>query len=602
MELLFPYTAQREHQDELVKAVLHACEKGKHLVCHAPTGLGKTAAALAPALTVALQQNKTVFFLTSRHTQHMLALRTLHDIEATHNIKIPVLDLIGKKWLCLQSGAERLYSNEFMEYCRKLREDKACAYYENLRKGADVSQRAKLAVSELHASDGSTTAIMEAGKNNMVCPYEIALLHGKDARLIIADYAYIFNEGIREPFLAKIGKTLDTSIVIVDEAHNLPDRVKDLASSKVSTISIKRARQEAEKYGHDFTETLNRIERILLAKNEECYMQRDELVVGDSIIDELIEVGDAIREQQRSSFLGSIGLFLQHWKVDMDGYARILTPEKGREASLSYRCLDAGVITGPVFTQVAASICMSGTFTPTRMYSEVLDMPLDTKELTLPSPFPKENRLVIIVPKTTTKYAARSPQQYEQIGTYVADMINRIPGNSIIFFPSYDILEAVKLTVSAKATKTLFQETPGLSKEDREGLLDRFKQYHANGASLLAVTSGSFGEGVDLPGDYLKGVVIVGLPLQRPSKEVEALIAYYDKKYGKGWDYGYVIPAFNKVLQSAGRTIRTMTDRGVIIFLDERYAWSQYMRLLPPEWAPRTTILYQKPLADFFGS
>ena len=182
-ELLFPYSSQREYQDDLVKAALSVCEKKKHLLVHAPTGLGKTAAALAPALTVALKEDLTVFFLTARHTQHMLALQTLHDIEKKHNARIPVLDLIGKKWLCLQPGAERLYSNEFMEFCRALREDQRCEFYENLRSRGETSQRALGAVKQLAESDGSTKSIMDAGKSHLVCPYEVAILHGRDARL-----------------------------------------------------------------------------------------------------------------------------------------------------------------------------------------------------------------------------------------------------------------------------------------------------------------------------------------------------------------------------------------------------------------------------------
>jgi Rad3-related DNA helicase len=190
---------------------------------------------------------------------------------------------------------------------------------------------------------------------------------------------------------------------------------------------------------------------------------------------------------------------------------------------------------------------------------------------------------------------------YEEISRYVTDITNIVPGNSIVFFPSYDILNAVKMHVSARTNKKLLEETPGLSKEAREELLQAFRSHAAKGAVLLGVTAGSFGEGIDLPGDLLKAVVIVGVPLQKPTKEVEALIAYYDRKYGRGWDYGYLIPAFNKVLQSAGRPIRTMTDRGAMIFLDERFAQPQYMRLMPPEWKPKTTILYKKPLEQFFG-
>ncbi len=600
MELLFPYPKVREHQDDLVKAVLDTCRRKKNLLVHAPTGLGKTSAALGPALTVAIEKDMTIFFLTARHTQHMLALQTVHEIESAHNIKIPVLDLIGKKWLCLQPAAERLYSNEFMEYCRKLREDKACHFYENLRKGQDPSPRAKSALQQLKDSRGGTHDILAAGRDNQVCPYEIAILQAKDARVIIADYAYIFNEGIREPFLAKIGKTLDNSIIIVDEAHNLPERVKDLASSRISVFSLKRAQQEAEKFGYDFHEVLNRLERVLGSGREERYLQKEDVEIKETVVQELLSAGDHIREAQRVSFLGSIGQFLEAWKQEREGFARILTPD-ARDTALTFRCLDAGIITGPVFTACAASICMSGTLTPTQMYVEVLDMPIDTKEMTLPSPFPPANRLVITVPKTTTKFSARSAQQFSEIGKICADVINRVPGNTMVFLPSYDLLEKIKPTVQELATKTVFQETPGLSKEEREELLERFKAYHGTGAALLAVTTGSFGEGVDLPGDLLRAVVVVGLPLQKPTKEVEALIAYFDKKFGRGWDYGYVVPAFNKVLQSAGRAIRTMDDRGAIVFVDERYGWPQYTRLFPPEWEVKNTTLYQKLLENFFA-
>lgn len=598
MELLFPYAEQRDQQDELVKAVMHACEKRKHVIVHAPTGLGKTAAALAPALTVALRDDLTVFFLTARHTQHALALQTVHDIEDTHKIKIPVLDLIGKKWLCLQPGADSLYSNEFMEYCRKLREDKRCNYFENLKKNSDISPKAISALEDLRKSKSSTKDIIKAGKAHHVCPYEIAILHGKDAKVIIADYAYIFNEGVRESFLKKIGKELKNSIIIIDEAHNLPDRVKDLASSRISTLTTKRALQEAQRYGYDLTDDIQKIENILTTFKEEVYVRKEALVVPSGTIGSFVEAGDTIRESQRSSFIGSIGLFLEAWEQEHEGFARIATP--GKETMLSYRCLDPGIITGPVFREVAASVAMSGTLNPTTMYAEILDMPISTKEFTLQCPFPPENRLVIVVPKTTTKFTARSPEQYEQIGTHVADIVNKVPGNSIVFFPSYDILEASKMTITIKANKTLFQEIPGLSKEEREQLLEKFKSYQNTGAVLLAVTSGSFGEGIDLPGNFLKAAIIVGLPLQKPTKEVEALIAYYDAKFKRGWDYGYVYPALNKVLQAAGRTIRTETDRGAIIFLDERYAWPQYQRLFPPEWKVHTTILWQRLLDAFF--
>jgi len=225
---------------------------------------------------------------------------------------------------------------------------------------------------------------------------------------------------------------------------------------------------------------------------------------------------------------------------------------------------------------------------------------VNADELTLPSPFPQKNQLNLIIPKTSTKFSGRSKEQYAEIGRLTADMVNMIPGNVAIFFPSYYLLEQVYDAFFPLCEKTCFVEKPFMRKDEKEDFLDRFKTYKDSGAVLLGVITGSFGEGIDLPGDLLKGVIVVGLPLQKPSLETKALIEYYDKKFGKGWEYGYVFPAFNKTLQSAGRCIRSETDKGVIIFLDERYAWPAYYKLFPKDKNVRVTVLYEKLIKDFF--
>ena len=172
---------------------------------------------------------------------------------------------------------------------------------------------------------------------------------------------------------------------------------------------------------------------------------------------------------------------------------------------------------------------------------------------------------------------------WETIAKKSADITNTIPGNSIIFFPSYYVLEQVYDFFRDKSTKTMFIEDSELSKEQRGDLLERFKEYKDRGAILLAVAGGSFAEGVDLPGDLLKCVIVVGLPLAKPDLETQELINYYDKRFARGWDYGYTIPALIKTLQSAGRCIRSETDRGVVIFMDERYVWQNYKKCFSPD-------------------
>ena len=149
--------------------------------------------------------------------------------------------------------------------------------------------------------------------------------------------------------------------------------------------------------------------------------------------------------------------------------------------------------------------------------------------------------------------------------------------------------------------KTVFTEKQGLSKEERDEMLEKFKGYNKTGAVLLGASSGSFGEGIDLPGDFLKGVVVVGLPLSKPDLETEELIKYYDRRFGRGWDYGYVYPAILKAIQNAGRCIRSKEDRGVIVFLDERYAWKRYYECFPKDWNFQTTSMPISLIEMFFN-
>jgi len=153
---------------------------------------------------------------------------------------------------------------------------------------------------------------------------------------------------------------------------------------------------------------------------------------------------------------------------------------------------------------------------------------------------------------------------------------------------------------SGLCKKKIFIEKPRLTKEEKYELLEEFKSYKDDGACLMCVTSGSFGEGVDLPGDFLKGVIVVGLPLERPNLEVKGLIDYYDKKFGKGWEYGYTFPAMIKTMQNAGRCIRSETDKGVVVFLDERYAFPRYYNCFPPDYGVRISKLYKENIKSFF--
>ncbi|MBI4150358.1 ATP-dependent DNA helicase [Candidatus Woesearchaeota archaeon] len=618
-ELLFPYEQLRMEQHDMIAKVDQAIAQKKHLIVHAPTGLGKTAAALSPALKHALEEDLTVFFLTSRHTQHHIVIETLKLIKQKYGIDFGVADIIGKKHMCLQPGVDVLYAGEFAEYCKALREERKCEFYCNTKDSSNKPTiLSKKLLEELKVlGPQHTEAHIEACREQKVCPYEIAAYQAEKAKVIVTDYFYLFNPSIRQQFLSKIQKELAKSVIIIDEGHNLSGRARDLMTETMSTQTFARAIKEAKKFNYiETVAMLNALYDIIkeyakgmqlhsekLVKKEDFIIKVNTVQDYEQIVKDLEFIGDAVRTQQKRSAIGQIARFLEMWEGPNEGYARMLSfmPSKVEPViTLTYRCLDPSVVTREVIESSHSTIIMSGTLLPTSMYKDLLGFPDNTEELEYESPFDDDNKLSVIIPETTTKFSMRSQDQFARIAEISADIVNDVPGNSAVFFPSYQLRDMVYKYLYARCKKTTLLEAPGMSKLEKSDMLERFKQYNKSGAVLLAVVGGNFSEGIDLPGDLLKCVVVVGLPLRQPDLETRELISYYEKKFKRGWDYGYVMPAFNKALQSAGRCIRTETDKGCVVYLDERYAWSMYRRCFPRDAKIHVTTQFKPLVRAFF--
>ncbi len=618
-DILFPYERIREVQNELIEEIKKTIESKGKLIAHAPTGLGKTAAVLSVALKHAIDHNLCVLFLTSRHTQHAIAIQTLKEIKAKFNISFNVVDVIGKKLMCAQPGAEAFTSSTFIEYCKSARENSECDFYNKLKSKGELSQATidiMRQADDIGPQHNEEFVAMAKGKG--ICPYEAAMLLAKKSHVIVCDYHYLFNPSIRENFLTRINRSLSELIVVIDEAHNIPSRIRELKTVRLSSIMLKRAIKEARAHGYEKEiEYLNGVQEILLSYSAELVSGKEKLVrkedfiekadksIGyQTLIDSLDSIGAAIRQLKKQSFIGSIASFLEEWREgEDDGFVRIFSVDKGmREQilTLSYRCLDPSVLTKEVIGAVHSTVMLSGTLTPTSMYKDLLGFPDDTAEKTFPSPFSQDNRLNLIIPETTTKYSMRGPEQFKRMAEICSDIVNIVPGNSIVFFPSYYLRDEVDKHFSKLSEKTEFKEQPNMSKNDKQEMLEKFKSYKDSGAVILGTISGSFSEGIDLPGDFLKCVIIVGLPLGQPDLESSELISYFDKKFGRGWDYGYLYPAFNKTMQSAGRCIRSEKDQGIIIFLDERYAWPNYIRCFPHDIELKMSRDYESYIKEFF--
>ncbi|HII15893.1 MAG TPA: ATP-dependent DNA helicase [Nanoarchaeota archaeon] len=619
MQNLFPYDSVRPVQSSFMEQVENALNNKKHLLAHCPTGVGKTAAALTPAIEFALKNKLTVFFLTSRHTQHMIAVETVAKIKDKAKIDLVCMDVIGKKHMCGQNGVDVLTSSEFSEYCKAIREKEECEHYNNLKEKGKASFDAEKLVLELKKTPMHAETLVRKCKTEKLCPFEIACMIGKAANVVIADYNHVLHPGIRGTLFKKTGKILQDSIVILDEAHNLPARARKLLTFSLSTYSIEQAAKEAKSLEmHDTAEHLAKLMQVVeklaskmppgkqetLATKQELFQEIEAITNYELFITSLHAISEEILETKKKSFSTGIANFLEAWTGQDKGFTRIIAngfTKLGKPfTAITYRCLDPSIPLRELLANARSVIAMSGTLTPTEMYKDLLGFE-NALCAEYESPFPKENRLNLIVPKTSTKYTARSPWMYEHIGRRCAEIANTIPGNSAIFFPSYRLMDDIYVIFSKLCERTIFVEQPGMGKDEKAMLLDSFKAYKDSGAVLLAVSAGSFGEGIDLMGDFLKGVVIVGLPLTRPDLETEQLIKYYDEKYSKGWDYGYTMPAIITTMQNAGRCIRSETDRGVIVFLDERYVWPAYYKCFPKEWSMKVSLDARKEIEEFFG-
>ena len=625
----FPFPSVREGQREFMADVKHAVEAGGILVAHAPTGIGKTVAALVPALLYAIENEKTIFFLTSKRSQHKIAIDTLRLIKERNDLNLTAVDITSKQSMCPRAvSVYREFYSLFNEFCRNEQKNKRCWYYMN----HDEEALARIRGEIMHVEE-----LCEWCKTRQICPYKAALEVGKSADVIVCDYNYLFSRDIASKVLEKIEKNLDELIVIVDEAHNLPDRIRNNLSSELRLKTISETARSIRNIDREMYNNLLQMEMMLSklvtnaakAKIAEITVDRNFLVGElEKMLRRRIEVLsykefiNAIRSRAEGihgsksadgeprkerdilqSNLISISDFLDAWTTE-EKCLRILSINDN--PTLFLKLLDPSVLSEPVFRRAHASIMMSGTLYPVEMYADVLGATrVNGREIALreyKSPFPRENRLIAVTKGLTTRYTKRGEAMYRRIGEKIEGVAENVRGGIAVFFPSYALLKAILVYLSPHIRRRVMVERRDMGKMERNRLYERLRDDEAG--ILFAVQGGSFSEGMDYESNTLKAIIIVGLPLSPPTLEVKATQGYYAGKYGaeKGRLYGYLYPAITKVLQAAGRGIRSEHDRCIIILMDYRFAQFPYKRCLPPDFDMIFTDKVEDLCRSFFNS
>jgi len=457
---------------------------------------------------------------------------------------------------------------------------------------------------------------LSSGKG--VCPHKAGLEAASNADIMVCDYNYVFSS-LCDAILSRVGRKLSELVLVIDEAHNLPDRIRSQVCGSLSPRQLVRGAKDARRSDPQTADLLFRLSRSLdsflsKVRSERRVQERllmdliDEAAAGGpwncTILSEACKnAGEAAVQDGGGAALLDIASFLASWGALGSRVVRVASG--GDEGRIGFRLLDPSVLSRNVFAQVHSSIMMSGTLHPGEMYADLLG--LERKRVVLrayPSPFPPENRLTIVTPKLTTLYRARTDAMMQSIADEVAGISESCPGNLAAFFPSYGVLS--KVADNLKATpigKHLMVERPEWDKAKRDMAILRMRELKGRGGVLLfGVLGGSFSEGIDYNDNLLSCVIIGGLPVSPPTAEVRALDDYYAAKFGgeKGFDYAYFYPAINKVMQAAGRCIRSEKDRGVIAILDNRLLSPNYIARLPPGLSFRATEDAANEVRTFF--
>lgn len=574
IEFPFPY---REGQRDLVVSVYRTILRKKKLFIQAPTGVGKTMATVFPAVrAVGEGLGEKIFYLTAKTITRTVAEQAFSLLEEK-GLLYKTITLTAKEKICFCEEAE----------CNP----DACPY----AKGH--FDRVNDAVFDLitHSGDWSREVLEEQAKKHMVCPFEMSLDVSNWADAVICDYNYAFDpQAHLKRFFSESGK--GEYLFLIDEAHNLVERGREMYSASLYKEDLLEVRKLVKAEDPKLAKGLSECNQQFLELKRECehyqilksvsHIALKLMNVLSKLEDYLEECKDAEKKKRVLDFYFAVRSFLNIHDIMDENYVIFSEMMEDGRFQIKLFCVNPAVNLQNYLEQGNSTIFFSATLLPVHYYKKLLSVEKDDYAVYAHSSFPQENKFLFIGTDVSTRYTRRGESTYQRFARYIAVMAEQKKGNYMAFFPSYRFLEEVHtcfLECVDHEVDSICQVSY-MDEEQREEFLEEFEQEREKSLVAFCVMGGIFSEGIDLTDDKLIGAVIAGTGLPQVCTEREILKQYFNVADMDGFDYAYLYPGMNKVLQSAGRVIRTESDRGVILLLDDRFRAMRYREVFPREW------------------
>lgn len=597
---IFPYSP-RGKQPELVEFIAKAAAERKHAVIESGTGTGKTICSLVGTISGKMYHGYKIVYLTRTKSQQKQIMSELREINKKFKIfgtaiqgrSVATCPMMGNDPE-LASGTPDELSKWCSEFKKKKDKTQGCPYFNEMEK-----VNIEMLLSSLRNTHPEPEEFQKFCLDKGLCPYEMSKLALPYAELVCAPYSFMLTPAARLAFMEWLDTPLNEIVIIVDEAHNIPDYLREVVTSQYSRRALELAEKEALANGNPtvhenmkVTDFIDAVKHCFSEAVKEFVIDEDGLVPPyfveeellsvlkissptlNKILRTLVDLGEEVIEKKKKmrklprSYMKSLGSFFQFW-YDCDESCYVKLINGGENPSFEAYCMDPYIAAEP-FRECRSSIHMSGTLEPMEEYAKELGLetPMIKK---FDSPFDAENLLSLYTDDVTTKHddLAIDPEMFGKIEDEVVKIVNSVKRNTAIFFPSYKMIDAfIRDGVLEKLGRETFFEKQGMSQIELMDTVNAFR--FSEGAVLFAVCGGRISEGLDFPSRDLELVVMIGIPYPYPTLKRGALIRYCDLRFGNGWDHAVKSPTVRKMRQARGRLIRSETDRGVCVVLDRR--------------------------------